>query len=67
MLQEYWASTVIFIGIFSQCTFFKFELYSLNCTQIQSYIDQWPSVLNLAEINSSVQISWDFDFFEDLL
>ena len=29
MLQEYWASTVIFIGIFSQCTYGY--LYSKSC------------------------------------
>ena len=27
MLQEYWASTVIFIGIFSQCNFTRFKLF----------------------------------------
>ena len=38
MLQEYWASTVIFIGIFSQCGWFYFFILAkkksflqLNC------------------------------------
>ena len=31
MLQEYWASTVIFIGIFSQCSYESFT-YQLVCS-----------------------------------
>ena len=31
MLQEYWASTVVFIGILSQCGYIKFQFF-LHCT-----------------------------------
>ena len=44
-------------------TFVKVELPSLNYTQIY-YIHQETSVLNLAEIDWSVQIFSDFEFFE---
>ena len=44
-------------------TFVKFELSSLNYTQIY-YIHQGTLVLNLAKIDWSVQIFSDFEFFE---
>ena len=45
-------------------TFVKFELSSWNYTQIY-YIHQVTLVLNLAEIDWSVQILSDFEFFEN--
>ena len=47
-------------------TFVKFELSFSNCTQIY-YIHQGTLVLDLAEINWSVQIFSDFEFFEKFL
>ena len=47
-------------------TFVKFELSSLNYTQIL-YIEHEPSVLNLAKIDWSVKISWNFEFLENII
>ena len=44
----------------------KFELSSQNYTQLY-YIDQGILALNLAKIDWSVQISSDFEFFENFL
>ena len=45
-------------------TFVKFELSSWNYTQIYD-IHQGTLVLNLAEIDLSIQIFSDFEFFEN--
>ena len=45
MLQEYWASTVIFIGIFSQCIHktrsYKKGLYPLKVHRVEKKIVCW--------------------------
>ena len=38
MLQEYWASTIIFIGIFSQCTIRKINIL------------QYQKILNIFDV-----------------
>ena len=46
-------------------TFVKFELSSLNYTQIY-YIDKGTLVLNLAQNGSSIQIISDFEFLWEI-
>ena len=41
MLQEYWASTVIFIGIFSQCSLREISKYNLHGHGVLSYGVLW--------------------------
>ena len=71
--HDNWCTICDFIGfwIFSKkdvvsLTFVKLELSTSNYKQIY-YVDQGTLVLNLTEIDWSIQIFSDFEFFENFL